>query len=195
MASKSYHHGDLKNALIEAGIELINEDGEKSLSLRKVAARCGVSNAAPYAHFKDKEEMIRAMQEHVTESFMKSLKAVLDPYLEREDYENGLLAMGYEYVRFFLRHPAYFSFLFSQPCMKAELSMSRSSEENFPPYQLMRDTILKWTDTFSQQLTNDELEIKIIRMWSTVHGIASIAMMKNVTWDKMWEDEIIKIIV
>ena len=55
MKSKSYHHGDLRNALIETGIELINEYGEEKLSLRKVATKCGVSNAAPYAHFKNKD--------------------------------------------------------------------------------------------------------------------------------------------
>ena len=57
MSNNSYHHGNLKNALIEAGIEMVNEGGTASLSLRKVAAKCGVSNAAPYAHFAGKEEM------------------------------------------------------------------------------------------------------------------------------------------
>ena len=44
----NYHHGNLRNALIEAGLKIINESGEDSLSLRKVAAACNVSHAAPY---------------------------------------------------------------------------------------------------------------------------------------------------
>ena len=51
MVNKPYHHGNLKNELIEAGIALINEEGLSGFSLRKVAAKCNVSNAAPYSHF------------------------------------------------------------------------------------------------------------------------------------------------
>lgn len=75
MSDKKYHHGNLKIALIEAGIEMINECGEAGLSLRKVAAKCNVSQAAPYAHFKNKEDLIHAMQQHVTEQFMQILEA------------------------------------------------------------------------------------------------------------------------
>ena len=63
-----YHHGDLRNALIEEGIKMINAGGEEALSLRKLAEKCGVSMAAPYAHFKSKEDMINAIKEYVTES-------------------------------------------------------------------------------------------------------------------------------
>ena len=52
-----YHHGNLRQALIDAGIKIINENGEEALSLRKAAAACDVSHAAPYAHFKDKDEL------------------------------------------------------------------------------------------------------------------------------------------
>lgn len=49
MGNKPYHHGNLRDALIKAGLELISTEGEENLSLRKVALKCGVSNAAPYA--------------------------------------------------------------------------------------------------------------------------------------------------
>ena len=51
--SDKYHHGDLRNALIEEGIKMINTGGEESLSMRKLAEKCGVTMAAPYAHFKN----------------------------------------------------------------------------------------------------------------------------------------------
>ena len=60
--SDTYHHGNLREALIEAGIRIINESGEDALSLRKVASACDVSHAAPYAHFKDKNELIEAIK-------------------------------------------------------------------------------------------------------------------------------------
>lgn len=60
---KAYHHGDLCNALIQAGLELLSEDGAKSLDLHKVARRAGVSPAAPYRHFADKQALIAAINE------------------------------------------------------------------------------------------------------------------------------------
>ena len=63
MAQKrqTYHHKDLRNALIEAGIQLVSTEGVNAFSLRKVAAACGVSHAAPYSHFQNKEELLEAM--------------------------------------------------------------------------------------------------------------------------------------
>lgn len=69
-----YHHGDLRYALIEKGIEIINLEGESNFSLRKVATRCGVSNAAPYAHFKNKEELLDAMRLHVIDQLAEELE-------------------------------------------------------------------------------------------------------------------------
>jgi AcrR family transcriptional regulator len=51
MPAKSYHHGDLKNALIAAGVDILAHEGIGALSLRSVARRAGVSHSAPYAHF------------------------------------------------------------------------------------------------------------------------------------------------
>ena len=58
---KGYHHGNLRKELIEKGIKMINDTGEEKLSLRKLAVECGVSNAAPYTHFKNKDELLKAI--------------------------------------------------------------------------------------------------------------------------------------
>ncbi len=71
MDNKPYHHGDLRKALIENGIEFINQYGEEKLSLRKIAEKCGVSNAAPYAHFKDKDDFINSIPFSIS-AFLKS---------------------------------------------------------------------------------------------------------------------------
>lgn len=194
MAEKNYHHGDLKNALIEAGIEMINETGVEQLSLRKVAVRCGVSNAAPYAHFTGKEEMIQAMQEHVTKSFMERLQNACEPFVKKGETDSALIAMGREYVLFFLDHPAYFPFLFSQPCMRVNLSLEKESKDDFSPYQLMRKIVIQWSNEQNPKLSDYDVETRLIHMWATVHGIASIAMMKNVTWNQKWENELERLI-
>ena len=61
MAESNYHHGDLKNALIQAGVKILSKEGISGLSLRKVARQAGVSHAAPYAHFADKQALIAAI--------------------------------------------------------------------------------------------------------------------------------------
>ena len=74
----NYHHGNLRQALIDAGIRIINEKGEDNLSLRKVAAACDVSHAAPYAHFKNKDELLEAMKKNVTDRITDELKAAVN---------------------------------------------------------------------------------------------------------------------
>ncbi len=59
----SYHHGDLRNALLSAGVELLAERGLDGLSLREAARRAGVSHAAPYRHFADKQALLAAIAE------------------------------------------------------------------------------------------------------------------------------------
>ena len=61
MKSKTYHHGNLKEALISAGLEILSEKGMEGLSLRNVAKQIGVSHAAPYNHFHDKQALLAAM--------------------------------------------------------------------------------------------------------------------------------------
>ena len=59
--NQHYHHGDLKRVLIGTAVELISEQGTGDLSLRKIAQRAGVSHAAPYRHFKDKNAILVAV--------------------------------------------------------------------------------------------------------------------------------------
>lgn len=191
MEHKKYHHGDLRNSLIEAGIELINERGLKEFSLRKVSALCGVSQAAPYSHFKSKEELLEAMQEHVTKQFMEVLENSIKEYSDKKD-PRVLIEMGKSYVMFFINNPQYFSFLFSQPVMKINLSLNSDENSNFPPYELFKSA----TNSFFEDsgMSEEEMEDEIIYLWATVHGLTSIATMKNVYYDKDWELKIEDII-
>ena len=58
---RSYHHGNLKQALLEASLDLIRKAGAGAFTLREVARRAGVSHNAPYRHFRDKEELLAAL--------------------------------------------------------------------------------------------------------------------------------------
>ena len=99
MPKKQYHHKDLRNALIEKRIEIVNYEGLYSFSLRKVAAACSISHAASYSHFQSKEELLNAMQQHITVQFSQMLDQVI---LNYENTPELLKNMGIAYVLFFV---------------------------------------------------------------------------------------------
>src|SRR5258708_20609596 len=100
---KSYHHGDLRNALIQAGLELLAEGGAQELDLRKVARRAGVSHAAPYRHFADKQALIAAINEEGFHWLAERIQATLHEVPD-EPFEQ-LLGVALAYVRFAEAHP------------------------------------------------------------------------------------------
>lgn len=105
MDKKSYHHNNLKNELIEKGIELVSNYGLSQLSLRKVAQSCNVSHAAPYSHFANKEELVAAMQLHITEQFTDKLLETIEHHKGSTDF---LMEFGKAYISFFYRKAAVF---------------------------------------------------------------------------------------
>lgn len=190
--SDKYHHGDLRNALIEEGIKMINAGGEESLSLRKLALNCNVSNAAPYAHFKNKDEMITAMKEHVSQKFTDYLtEAVNDA---KDNIEAKILALGNAYVLFFMKNPEYFTFLFSRGYIHVNLDFNINEENDFKPYLILKNLCSEYFEQKKPELSDYEKELEIIRIWSSVQGLTSIVFMKNVKWSHSWEEEISKLL-
>ncbi len=105
-----YHHGGLRDALIEAAQAILESEGSAALSLRAVARRAGVSPAAPYHHFPDKQALLDAVAE-------RGFDALTAAMTERMDRAGGnaarLDASGIGYVAFAVANPALFSLMFS----------------------------------------------------------------------------------
>ena len=182
--SDSYHHGNLRQALIDAGIKIINESGEEGLSLRKVALRCEVSHAAPYAHFKDKEELIEAIKSSVTDQFMEELKGAVGG---APNAEQAIVEMGKHYVSFFIRKPDYFKFLFGSQNITAHLQIDAGSEDDYPPFVLLKKTYLEYLKERNFDKSTDEQEIELLKLWASAHGLAAIACMTGVETSFDWE--------
>ena len=193
MTEDKYHHGNLKQALIDAGIRIINKEGEQGLSLRKVAAACGVSHSAPYAHYKDKDELLNAIKSSVTEQFTRYLHEAVDG-MEAESAEKAIVAMGKSYVKFFINNPDYYQFLFYNQKITVHLTAGEDHEEDYPPYVLLKALFFRYLDEKNMRLGDEEIELELIKIWSTVQGIASIACMENVTTNKPWETYLDKLI-
>jgi AcrR family transcriptional regulator len=111
MESKKYHHGDLKNALIDAGLTILASEGLEGLSLRKVALRAGVSHAAPYAHFSDKQSLVAAIS---TEGFRVLYQLIAKVVIDHpSDPGRQLLEVAWVYVDFSNRERSLFKLMFS----------------------------------------------------------------------------------
>ena len=182
-----YHHGDLKNKLIEEGIKIISKEGVEQLSLRRVAAKCGVSHAAPYSHFKNKEELITAMQHYIDNQFFDILVDTIKSYSKEEDLYL-LILMGKTFILFFLHNPHYYQFLFFHSSAKFYLDLEGNDEGNYPPWALFKSTATRVLRKL--QLPDSKIEDKIITYWSIVKGVTSLATMPNVIYSKNWEEKI-----
>lgn len=180
-----YHHGNLRQALIDAGIKIINENGEEALSLRKAAAACDVSHAAPYAHFKDKDELLEAIKKSVTDKFTGELETAVKG---AESADEALIAMGRTYISFFSRNPDYYMFLFGKQNISAHLQMNKENKEDYPPFLLLRRFYKRHLKENGIKISPEEQEIELIKTWAIVHGMASIACMKGVKTSFDWND-------
>ena len=182
----NYHHGDLRNALIEAGIKVINENGEEALSLRKVASLCGVSHAAPYAHFPDKESLLAAIKETVTNGFIEELESAANNK-KVKNAEESILAMGERYILFFEKNPDYFNFLFHKQKLQVHTDMKNEYEDDYAPFLIFKKYLEKYYEESGLKLSDKEKEIGLLKNWGLVQGLASIASMENVNITLSWK--------
>lgn len=169
MAERKYHHGDLKNALIEAGAEILSQEGVKGLSLRKVAGRAGVSHAAPYAHFADKQALIAAIS---TEGYRKLYERIHSAVEEcQNDPLRQLFEAAWAYVQFAMDSPAYF---------KATMSGVVESEKDHPGFVEMSGKsfglVVGIVETCQAAgvLKAGPPDLMAVSVWSLVHGFASL---------------------
>lgn len=107
----SYHHGDLRNALITAGLNILAAEGRDALTLRKVARAAGVSHAAPYRHFADKSSLFAAIAEEGFQKLAKFIQQAIDQYQDKP--EQILVEAGWGYVQFALENPDHLRVMFS----------------------------------------------------------------------------------
>jgi AcrR family transcriptional regulator len=115
-ARPSYHYGDLKSALIEAAVQLIDEKGVHDFSLAEASRRLGVAASAPYAHFADRDALLAAVAVHALELFEGELNSRLR---RQPDAAGRLVAISGAYVRFAGKHETLFRTLFDGPLDKA----------------------------------------------------------------------------
>jgi len=171
MPAKKYHHGDLKNALIQAGIEILAKEGVSGLSLRKVASRAGVSHSAPYSHFKDKQSLIAAITTESFRQLYEELREAIAPF--SSDPKKQLTAGALAYAQFALDHTDMFKIMFSGVLEK---------EKDYPAYvEATRQTFGQVVQVIQACQDAGVLrpappEVMAVSVWGQVHGIVSLAL-------------------
>lgn len=161
----TYHHGDLKAALLVAARSLLDEGGVPAVSLREVARRAGVTPAACYRHFADKDALLVALAVQGFGEFAEVMKAAF------ASPEEPMADMGVAYVQFAVERPGLFRLMFGP----AVADRSRSPE--------LLDVIARATQLFygGMQTRKDvkpEDPVAALRAWATMHGLATLAIDK-----------------
>ncbi len=169
MTEKSYHHGDLKNALIIAGISILAKEGIKGLSLRKVARLTGVTHSAPYAHFTDKEALIAAISTNGYQKVFDRIIMVENKY--PDDPLRQLVETAWEYVQFGFEEPDHFKVTFSAS-VEREREFPELVEIAAKTFNEIRQLILRCQKSGIIKPGNPDLAA--VTIWGLVHGFVTL---------------------
>lgn len=178
MAEKKYHHGDLKQTMIDNGFILLNKEGVEGFSLRKVAAMCGVSHTAPYKHFRDKEELIYAIVGEVWKKFHFALKTASE--LHPSDSKLRLLEVGKAYVQFMVENPEYLKFMFLSDNQHPIIIDENGIHGHDPSFQVFKDSAESYFKDVG--LPSKQYTAKMLCVWSNVHGFSLLIAKKSIEY-------------
>lgn len=165
MTAKKHHYdGDLRAALIAAGVEVLREEGVDGLSLRKIAMRAGVSHAAPAHHFNGKTALLVAIATEGFQVFIDHMRKGLAKAAPEPQAQ--LLGLCHGYLDFAETHEALFELIFSSGIKAhADEGLRRVSMQSF---QMLEETCALF------EPSPDHAQAIEIMIWSLVHGYASL---------------------
>ncbi|MEB8340880.1 TetR/AcrR family transcriptional regulator [Streptomyces endophyticus] len=160
--SSSYHHGDLRRAILAAALDVIAAEGPGALSLRDLARRAGVSHAAPAHHFKDRTGLLTAI---AAEGFALLADALAEAAELRE--------RGVRYLRFGIQHPAHFQVMFQPDLLRTDdptllAARARAGAE-------LRSGVA----AVPESGRGDDARLAGIAAWSLAHGFTTLLLSEN----------------
>ncbi len=167
-AAKPYHHGDLRRALLDAALTIIERDGPAALTLRAVAREAGVSPAAPYHHFHDKNELMSAVARDGFRRLNEAMAIAVK--------ESGPGELGLAYVEFAHANPALYRVMYD--CARSAEMFPEESEKENDGLELVKQAIAKAAGGKIDEL---DLQLTAIAAWSSVHGLAEISRFDKCT--------------
>jgi AcrR family transcriptional regulator len=165
--NRPYHHGDLRRALVTAALNIVEREGLGALSLRAVAREAGVSPAAPYHHFKDKQDLMFAVGALGFERLSVDMQAARD---NAPTPLAALSAIGVAYVCFARKHPSLYTLMWD--CSRHEAGTPEPDEEK-RAYAMLEQTIIE----AGVASPDDPVRLKLaaVSAWTKAHGLAEMA--------------------
>lgn len=169
--SANYHHGNLREALLAASVDIIRKKGTQGLSLRNLAEVVGVSRTAPYHHFKDKDSLLAAVAE---QGFLE-MNAFFHKVIENPEIPliQKLKQALTDYVQFAVAHPEQYELMFGRDMWQEENhdAFQRTAKDCFRQY-------VQLFELFKEEglLEESENPLRLAQiMWATLHGLAKLA--------------------
>jgi AcrR family transcriptional regulator len=181
--SRRYHHGNLKQTLLQAAVQALAKHGPREFTLREVARLAKVSHNAPYRHFRDKDELLAAVAAQGFDKLADSMIAAAAPA------GNALEALersGLGYVRFALEWPEHFAVMFDYAQNLIDHPDYASSGRR--AFQVLLDHIVACQE--AGRLPPGEPNALALTAWSLVHGVAKLAIAKRLPLEN--EDAILR---
>jgi AcrR family transcriptional regulator len=166
----AYHHGDLRNALVEHALAALRAVGPESLSVRALAEQIGVSPSAAYRHFADREGLLAQLARIGFERLRESMAGAAAAAARRQP-KTGVRAIGSAYVRFAVAEPELYRLMFGA---------QRVDKSKYPElgaaaaqaYDTLRTAVMRMAP--HAPAGSQELERLTLRCWAMVHGLASL---------------------
>lgn len=180
---ESYHHGDLRAALIEAGLKLVEERGADDIGLREAARAVGVSATAIYRHFPDKDAFLHALADAGLERLAAAQIAASDA---AGGGVVGFNATGRAYVRFALANPGLFRLIFSKG--KGDPVNWDAAPDD--AMRLLRDNAVRLV---AKERGAEAAKLFALHSWALVHGLAVLMLDGMIMPDEALIDRVIDV--
>ena len=179
-AAGTYHHGDLRAAVIAAGLKRLAEGDGAELGLRALARDVGVSATALYRHFPDKEALLDAL----ADEGLRRLGALqAQAWLKAGGGRAGFKATGATYVRFAHDEPALFRLSFTR--QMPERSADDAGDGSEVAYNLLRAGVGEALPGVANPDT------AALHAWALVHGLAMLILDRRIEWDEAMVEEVV----
>ena len=159
-----YHHGELRSALIEAALEILTRDGMEGLSLRVLARATGVTQAAPYSHFRDKDDLLAAVAET---GFQRLALQMAEEATGQPNVQARIERLMGTYIRFAVANKSLFQLMFSRELsvMKDYPTLAMTAGKS---YSLISATLAQ------RGVPAEETRFLTVSIWSLCHGLTTL---------------------
>lgn len=168
----TYHHGDLRNALVTAALELITHGSSEQITLREVSRRVGVNHRAVYRHFSDLTALLAAVAEQGYRELLACIEATLAP-LKRATPERRVEALALGYIAFAVDHPAHYRIMFGRR-LNEDGRFPVLEELAAEAYSRLADEI--HAGQASGRFAPFKLREAVFTFWSLTHGFVSLML-------------------